>query len=257
MKRLEDKVVVITGAGGGLGKATAKRMAEEGARLSLVDFNEEAGAEAIKIVEDAGGEAIFIKADVTQSADVQNYVNETVEKFGKIDAFYNNAGIEGMVAPTAEYDEEEFDKVMNVNIKGVFLGLKYVLKQMEKQGSGSIINTSSIGGLVGHENFTAYVASKHAVAGMTKAAAIEYGKKNIRVNAICPGPIKTDMVVNAAHKNNPDNPQEYYDNLSSLIPSEVLGEPDHVANLVLFLASDESPYINGATYAIDGAMTAV
>lgn len=232
-------------------------MAEEGAQLSLVDFNEEASQETKKLVEDANGKAIFIKADVTKTEDVQNYVTRTINEFGKIDIFYNNAGIEGMVAPTADYDEAEFDKVIDVNVKGVFLGLKYVLKQMDKQGSGSIINTSSIGGLVGHENFTAYVASKHAVAGMTKAAAIEYGEKGIRVNTICPGPIKTDMVVNAANKNNPDNPQEYYDTLASLIPSRMLGEPEHVANLVVFLASDESPYINGSTYAIDGAMTAV
>src|SRR5699024_3240942 len=142
------------------------------------------------------------------------------------------AGIEGMVSSIEDYEEEEFDKVVAVNIKGVFLGLKYVLKVMKKQGSGSVINTSSIGGLVGHENFVGYVASKHAVSGMTKDGAIEYGKHGIRINAIAPGPIKTDMVKNAAHKNNPDNPQEYYDNISALIPSRMLGEPEHVANLV-------------------------
>lgn len=257
LTRLNEKVAIITGAAGGLGRQTAVRMAEEGADVCLVDFNEQSGEETKKLVEQAGGKAIFVTADVTQSVDVQNYVTKAMEAFGKIDIFYNNAGIEGMVAPTAEFDEDEFDKVINVNVKGVFLGLKYVLQQMEKQGSGSIINTSSIGGLVGHENFTAYVASKHAVIGMTKAAAIEYGKHGIRVNAICPGPIKTDMVINAANKYNPDNPQEYYDNLTSLIPSRMLGEPNHVANLVVFLASDESPYINGAAYPIDGAMTAI
>ncbi|WP_216829872.1 SDR family NAD(P)-dependent oxidoreductase [Alkalihalobacterium elongatum] len=257
MTRLKDKVAIITGAGGGLGRQTAIRMAEEGAKLSLVDFNEASGRETKKIVEELGAEAIFIKADVTNSEEVQNYVSITKDKFGRIDVFYNNAGIEGMVAPTAEYDEAEFDKVIAVNVRGVFLGLKYVLEEMKKQGSGSIINTSSIGGLVGHENFSAYVASKHAVAGMTKVAAIEYGKHGIRINAISPGPIKTDMVINAARKNNPDNPQEYYDMLANLIPSRKLGEPNEVANLVTFLATNESPYINGSIIAIDGAMTAI
>lgn len=144
-----------------------------------------------------------------------------------------------------------------MNFKGVFLGLKHVLKQMEKQQSGSIINTSSIGGLVAHENFCAYVASKHGVTGLTKTAAIEYGKKGIRINAICPGPIDTDMVKHAAEKHNPENPQEYYDIVTSLVPSNRIGQPKEIGSLVTFLASDEAPYINGAAIPIDGAMTAV
>lgn len=257
MGRLDHKVALITGAAGGLGRQTAIRMAEEGAKIALVDLNVEGGEETKKLVEEIGSKSIFIQADVSKSSDVQNYVKKTIEEFGKIDIFFNNAGIEGMVAPVEDYDEDEFDKVIAINVKGVFLGLKYVLKEMKKQGSGSVINTSSIGGLVGHENFIGYVASKHAVSGMTKDAAIEYGKHGIRVNAIAPGPINTDMVKNAAHKHNPDNPQEYYDLVTSLVPSRMIGEPEHVANLVTFLGSDESPYINGAIIAIDGAMTAI
>lgn len=255
--KLKNKIAVVTGAGGGLGQAVCRRFAEEGAKVVLVDLKEELAKGTSDEIKQYDAAPLIVKADVTQSEDVQRYVDETVQKHGRIDIFFNNAGIEGEVAPTADYDENEFDQVIAVNLKGVFLGLKHVLKQMEKQRSGSIINTSSIGGLVAHENFCAYVASKHGVTGLTKTAAIEYGKKGIRINAICPGPIDTDMVKHAAEKHNPDNPQEYYDIVTSLVPSNRIGQPKEIGSLVTFLASDEAPYINGAAIPIDGAMTAV
>lgn len=257
MKGLKDKVGIITGCGGGIGRAVSLKLAEEGVKLVLVDFNQEIGEETLRQVKEKGAVAIFVRADVTKSEDVQNYVRVAVDTFGRIDVLHNNAGIEGMVAPTADYSEEAFDQVIAVNLRGVFLGLKYVLKVMAGQKSGSIINTSSIGGLVGHPHFSAYCASKHAVSGMTKVAGAEYGAQGIRVNAICPGPIDTDMVANAAKKYNPDNPQEYRDLVTSMVPSAKIGKPEEVAGLVAFLASEEAPYINGATIAIDGAMTAI
>ncbi|MEH7274028.1 SDR family NAD(P)-dependent oxidoreductase [Neobacillus vireti] len=255
--RLKNKVAVITGGSGGLGRETASRFIEEGAKVVLIDINREVGEEVVQRLRDKGGEVSFIEADVTNEEDVKRYVNETVARHGRIDIFYNNAGIEGFVAPITEYDTDAFKKVLDINVTGVFLGLKYVLKQMEKQGSGSVINTSSMGGLIAHENFSGYVASKHAVAGLTKVAGIEYGKKGIRVNAICPGPIKTDMVVNAANKFNPENPQEYYDRITMMVPDGRLGEPIEIANLLVFLGSDEAKYINGTTVSIDGGVTAV
>ncbi|WP_233269360.1 SDR family NAD(P)-dependent oxidoreductase [Alteribacillus sp. YIM 98480] len=255
--RLKNKVAVITGGSGGIGKETALRFIEEGAKVVLVDINKDTGEKVALNLREKGGEVMFLEADVTEEEDVKKYVEETVKKHGKIDIFFNNAGIEGDVSTVADYDAEVFKKVLDVNVTGVFLGLKHVLRQMEKQSSGSVINTSSMGGLVAHENFSAYVASKHAVSGLTKVAGIEYGKKGVRVNAICPGPIKTDMVKNAAQKFNPENPQEYYDKISVMVPDGRLGEPEEIANLVVFLGSDEAKYINGAAHSIDGGVTAV
>ncbi|WP_209123291.1 SDR family NAD(P)-dependent oxidoreductase [Alkalihalobacillus sp. BA299] len=252
---LKGKVAVITGAGGGLGQATAVRFANDGAKLVLIDLSDQAMERTVSLVKEITQEIHTVVADVTNSNDVQNYVKEAVNTFGSIDVFYNNAGIEGLIKPTTEYEEEEFDKVIAVNTKGVFLGLKYVLQQMKKQKSGSIINTASVAGISTQANLSAYTASKHSVVGLTRTAAVENARLNIRVNAICPGPIDTDMVKHAAEKNNPNNPQEFYDLVKAMVPADRLGKPEEVASLVAYLGGDESGYINGSIIAIDGGMT--
>lgn len=254
---LEGKVAIVTGANRGFGKCTALRFAREGAKVVCANRNEAEGKAVVQQIIDAGGEAIFVQTDVSKEEDVKRYVKAAIDTYGRIDVLFNNAGVEGEVNPTAEYSVEAFDSVMAINARGIFLGMKFVLAEMMKQGSGSIINSSSIGGLVGHLNFIGYCASKHAVVGMTKVAGIEYGKHGIRINCICPGPHDTDMVQNAAKKAYPDNPQQYYDVITGLVPAGRIGDPEGVAALVTFLASDQAPFINGAAIPVDGCMTAV
>lgn len=256
--QLKDRVAIITGAGGGIGRAAAIKLAQQGAKLVLVDLNMTSLSNTLALLKQDNyqTEVIAITADVSKEEEVQNYVSQCVNQYGRIDAFFNNAGIEGPSSLISDYDFSQFTKVISVNLFGVFLGLKYVADIMKNQKSGSIVNTSSIGGVGALPNFSPYVASKHAVIGLTRNAAIEYGKMGIRINAVCPGFINTDMIKNVASKQSPDNPQKYYDDLAAAIPVGRLGEPGEVANLVSFLLSDESSYINGAAIAIDGAFTA-
>src|SRR6201986_1125440 len=200
------KVALITGAGNGIGRAAALGFASRGAKVVVVDRDEAAGEASAGIIRQQGGEARFVAADVTKSADVQAYVKATLDAYGAIDCFYNNAGIEGSVAPTAEYDEEMFDRVMSVNVKGVFLGLRHVLPVMLKQGKGAIVNTASVAGLVASPGMSAYVASKPAVIGLTKTAAGEVARAGVRVNCVCPGPIDTRMIHSLETMLNPDDP---------------------------------------------------
>jgi 3alpha(or 20beta)-hydroxysteroid dehydrogenase len=248
MGRLLDKVAVITGGAGGIGKVTAERFLKEGARVVLVDLFQES-LDKVKAELDAYGEVLTIQADVSKESDVENYVTKTVEHFGKIDIFFNNAGIEGKVAPIVEQKIEDFDKLISVNVRGVFLGLKYVLQVMTKQGYGSVINTSSVAGLSGSPGVSPYIASKHAVVGLTKAAAIESASANVRVNSIHPSPVNTRMMRSLEEGLNVE--QEV---LAQSIPLGRYGESSDIANLVLFLASDESTFITGAQYRVDGGM---
>ena len=250
------KIVLITGAGNGIGRATALGFATRGATVVVVDHDAAAGEATAGIIRQQGGKSSFVRADVTRSADVQAYVKYCVDTYGAIDCFYNNAGIEGAVAPTAEYDEEIFDRVMAVNVKGVFLGMRHVLPVMIKQGRGSVVNTASVAGLVASPGMSAYVASKHAVIGLTKTAAGEVGRAGVRVNAVCPGPIDTRMIHSLEAMLNPTDPDSVGARYQQNIPIGRYGTAEEVANLVIFLSSDLATNITGAQYVVDGGRTA-
>lgn len=225
------------------------------AKVVLVDLLDEPLKQA-KTELDAKGEVHTVQADVSKEADVENYVKETVDKFGRIDVFFNNAGIEGKVAPLIEQTVEDFDKVLSVNVRGVFLGLKHVLPVMMKQKSGSIINTSSVAGLNGSPLVAPYITSKHAVTGLTKTAALEAASSNVRVNSIHPSPVNTRMMRSLKEGYSPGQAEEAKEGMTQAIPLGRYGESGDIANLVLFLASDESSFITGARYRIDGGMGA-
>lgn len=251
---MKNKVIIITGAGMGLGFAAATELAAMGARLVLVDYNEKALADAkTKIQRDFPNvKIITVVADVSNENAVKNYVNEAVKAFGRIDGLYNNAGIEGKQASITDYDVDVFKKVIDINLMGVYYGMRYVIPVMQKQKSGRIVNVASVGGIRGVLNQTPYVASKHAVSGMTKNAALEYGKDGILTNAIAPGAILTPMVADAFKQVNPDDPKAAEDEYASRNPTKRLGQPQEVAKLVAFLLSDDNGYISGQTIAIDG-----
>ena len=254
---MHGKVVLVTGAGGGIGRAACLEFARAGARVAAVDVNRDPGEQTLREVVKLGGEARFFQADVTKAADVKGYVAGTVQAFGRIDAFFNNAGIEGMLSPLAEYPEEVFERVLAVNLTGVFLGLKYVLQVMLTQKSGSIVNTASTGGLHGSPGMSAYAASKHGVVGLTRTAALEVAKDGIRVNAVCPGATNTRMMRSIEEMVDPANPQAALEQFAAVIPSGHYGEPAEVARIVLFLASDASSNVTGVALTVDGGLSAV
>jgi 3alpha(or 20beta)-hydroxysteroid dehydrogenase len=256
MSRFTGKAVVVTGAGGGIGRATAARLAAEGASLVLVDRVKKALDETRVVTERTGVPVVAVEADVTQWSDVQRYVATASERFGGIDAFFNNAGILGAVSPLIDYPEAEFDRVMAVNVKGVWLGMKAVAGAMAARGGGAIVNTASIAGLRGSPNLIAYTASKHAVIGLTRSAAIELVRRGIRVNAICPAPIETPMARELEQGFARDNPARAHERFAASIPMRRFGEPDEVAALVVFLLSADASYINGGIYTVDGGSMA-
>ncbi|MBV9553599.1 MAG: glucose 1-dehydrogenase, partial [Alphaproteobacteria bacterium] len=231
--------------------------AKAGAKVVVVDRDAAAGEATAGIVKQQGGEAKFIAADVTQSADVAHYVKETLAAYGRIDCFFNNAGIEGSLAHTAEYDEAMFDQVLGVNVKGVFLGLRHVLPVLLKQGAGAVVNTASVAGLVATPGMPAYVASKHAVIGLTKTAAGEVARQGVRVNAVCPGPVDTRMIHSLERMISPDDPDSVSRKYQAAIPAGRYTTPEEIANVVLFLSSDLASNITGAQYVVDGGRTAI
>lgn len=247
------KVAVVTGGGNGIGRDVSLGFAKLGARVVVVDRDIE-GARAVAA--EIGKAAIACGGDVSQERDVQAYVKAAMDAFGRIDCFHNNAGIEGRIASTIDYDPAVFDAVIAVNVRGVFLGMKHVLPVMVNQGSGAVVNTASIAGLVGTPGMSAYVASKHAVIGLTKCAAGEVGPQGVRVNAVCPGPITTRMTADIAKQVSPNNPESVEQGYASGIPLRRYGTAQEVANLVLFLASDLASNITGAHMVVDGGRTA-
>ncbi len=244
----------MTGAAGGIGRAAAERFGSEGARVVAVDLKDSPLDEAAAAVERCGGEALPVGADVTRAADVQRYVAEAVGRFGGVDVLFNNAGVEGAVASIEHYPEDVFDRVMAVNARGVFLGMKYAIPELRRRGGGAIVNTASVAGLIGEAAVPAYVASKHAVLGLTKCAAASCGPENIRVNAVCPAPIETRMMRALESSLSAEDPAAVKQMLEGRIPLGRYGTPDEVAALVAFLCSDEARFINGSTYTIDGGM---
>jgi NAD(P)-dependent dehydrogenase (short-subunit alcohol dehydrogenase family) len=257
MTRFADKVIIITGAGSGLGQASALQIAKEGAKLALVDLNEAGLKETEKKVLEAApsAEILLITANVADEQAVQNYVNETVAKFGKIDGFFNNAGIEGKQNLTEDFGIEEFQKVVAINLNGVFYGMKYVLKVMKEQGFGSIVNTASVGGIRGVGNQSGYAASKHGVVGLTRNSAIEYGQYGVSVKAIAPGAIMTPMVEGSLRQIGGDNWEAVGKEFVQPNPMKRFGKPEEVGYLVAFLLSNQADFINGVVVPIDGGQS--
>jgi NAD(P)-dependent dehydrogenase (short-subunit alcohol dehydrogenase family) len=254
-ERFVGKTVIVTGAAGGIGRATVEHLAREGAQIVAVDLKQSKLDEALELATSVGVEAIAVGADVSNESDVQRYVEEALTRFGGVDALFNNAGIEGAVAPMEEYPVDEFEKVMSVNVTGVFLGIKHVVPALRTRGGGAIVNTSSVAGLTGNAFISAYVASKHAVIGLTRSAAQAYGGDGIRTNAICPSPIETRMMRSLEEGLSDGAPEEVKEMMESRIPIGRYGTPEEVASLVAFLCSDEARFINGGIYTVDGGMT--
>lgn len=241
--RLKNKVAIITGGGGDIGKATAIRFAREGARVVVVDLNEKTACETVNLIRKENGEAHFIKTDVTNDHAVQNMIQETIAKYERLDIMFNNAGVNSVEKKLPDVSLEEWKKVMDINITGVFLGMKYAIPHMKS--GGSIINTASIAGIKGQKLVAAYSASKSSVIALTKSTATEFGRKNIRINAIAPGIIETSMVDDWRKT-------DKWPVLSTANALKRIGQPEEIANAVLFLASDEASFITGETLVIDG-----
>jgi NAD(P)-dependent dehydrogenase (short-subunit alcohol dehydrogenase family) len=250
MKQLENKVAIITGGAGSIGKTTAKLFLQEGAKVLLVDLKED----TLKIVvtELGSKNVAYCVADVSKASEVEHYVHEAVKLFGKIDVFFNNAGIEGVVKPIVDYPEDIFDTVISVNVKGIWLGNKYVLPKMNE--GGSIIITSSVAGLLGFANLGAYVTSKHTVVGIMRTTAIEAAPLKIRVNSVHPAPVNNRMMRSIEEGASAGHGEEVKKQFEVSIPLKRYAEPIEIAKLVLFLASDNSQYITGTTQVIDGGM---
>lgn len=248
---LQDKVILVTGGASGIGRVTAYALAQAGAKVVVADVNAAAGAETAQVIRDKGGDALFVATDVGDAAAVQHLIQTIVQTYGRLDCAFNNAGIEGVPTRTADASEADFDQIMRVNVKGVWLCMKYEIQQMVAQGDGAIVNTASVAGLVGAHSLPVYAASKHAVVGLTKSAAVEYARKGVRVNAVCPTVIRTPMVERGLAA----LPQ-FMDVVKQSIPMRRIGEPEEVAAAVLWLCSDAAKFVTGATLTIDGGFTA-
>ena len=252
--RLEDKVAVITGGAGGIGEAAAKRFVEEGANVLLVDLDESAlGATCARI---GSNRVSFLVGDVTSAADNQAMIDTATERYGGVDVLLANAGIEGDVASLLDYPEERFDELMAINVKGPFLGLRAAIPALRKRGGGSVIITSSIAGVTGAPSLAPYVTSKHAVIGLMKSAAKEFAAEGIRVNTVNLSPVNTRVMRSIERGLNPEQPEEVMRGMAAGIPMQRYAEAEDIANLMLFLASDESAFITGSVYMADGGSTA-
>jgi NAD(P)-dependent dehydrogenase (short-subunit alcohol dehydrogenase family) len=249
--RVDGKTALVTGGGSGIGRATAVTFAREGAKVVVADVIVEGGEETVRMIQAAGGEAVFVKTDVSKGTEVEALIKKTVETYGRLDCAFNNAGIEGQMAPTAESTQENWDRVIAINLTGVWLCMKYEIPQMLKLGAGAIVNTASVAGLVGGARASAYVASKHGVNGLTKTAALEYAKQGIRVNAVCPGGIRTPMAKRIFQA----QPQ-FGEAFAALQPVGRMGKPEEIAEAVVWLCSDAASFVTGLPMAVDGGMTA-
>jgi NAD(P)-dependent dehydrogenase (short-subunit alcohol dehydrogenase family) len=249
--RVDGKIALVTGGGSGIGRATALTFAREGAKVVVADVVVEGGEDTVGQIKAAGGEAMFVKTDVARAAEVDAVVKAAVATHGRLDCAFNNAGVEGMLQTTVEYGEAHWDRVLAINLKGVWLCMKYEIAQMLKQGSGAIVNTASAAGLVGFPHLSAYVASKHGVVGLTKTAALEYAKAGIRVNAVCPGGIRTPMLERAFKMM-----EGFAEAAVASEPVGRLGQPGEIAEAVVWLCSDAASFITGVPMAVDGGLVA-
>ncbi len=256
MSRFENRVVVVTGAAGGIGLAACELFASEGARVVAVDLESTDLHGTVSTIEGAGGEGLAVAADVTSEEEVAAYVAAAEDRFGRVDVLFNNAGIEGRVASSIETTAADFDKVMAVNVNGVFYGLKHAVPAMLRSGGGSIINTASVAGLAGTPGIVAYGASKHAVVGLTRTFAREYAGQGIRTNAVCPSPIDTRMMDSLGDMYGGDAADEYRKETEARNPMGRYGEAPEVAAVVAFLASDDASYLNGVILPVDGGARA-
>ena len=248
MQKFKDKVVIVTGAGSGIGRATAISFAKEGAKVVASDINEDDVQKTVEEIKKLNGDAIGIKCDVSSDDDVKKMVEKTLSEFGQLDCAYNNAGIEGVPASLTECTAENWDRTIDVNLKGVWLCMKYEIPAMLKNGKGSIVNCSSIAGKVGFESIPAYVASKHGVIGLTESASLEFAKKNIRINAVCPGVIHTPMLERFDHGDE--------QSMAAQVPMGRVGTPEEIADSVVWLCSDNASYVTGQSILVDGGWTA-
>lgn len=248
---MDGKVVIITGAASGIGRATSQIFAREGARVIIADVNEKGGEETLSMINKAGQQGQFVKADMTVETDVKTLIERAISAHGRLDAAFNNAGIEGKQGSSADMPANEFDKIIAVNLKGVYLCMKYQIQAMLKGGGGAIVNTASVAGLVGFPGLGAYVASKHGVIGLTKTAALEYAKANIRVNCVCPGLIDTPMVGRLGGSN-----PEMVAALTQTEPVGRLGKPTEIGEAAVWLCSDHASFVTGHSMVVDGGLVA-
>ncbi len=251
MKRLEGKVAIVTAAGSGIGRASAQAFAREGARVVVSDIAPDSGKETVQSIETLGGEAIFVEADASRRPDIERLISETVDRFGRIDCAHNNAGIAESPVLTADLEEEEWDRILALNLKGVWLCMKYEILHMLERGSGAIVNTASVAGLRGVQGQPAYTVSKHGLIGLTRVAAVEYGTSGIRINAVCPGAIRTPPL------------EEWLKRAPGIEKMVVnqhavkrLGTPEEVAEAVVWLCSDAASFVTGHAMGVDGGATA-
>jgi NAD(P)-dependent dehydrogenase (short-subunit alcohol dehydrogenase family) len=249
--QMKDKVALVTGGSSGIGRAAALAFAREGAKVVVADVQVAGGQETVGLIRDAGGEAVFVRTDVASPVEVKALVDEAVQRYGRLDYAFNNAGIEGTLAPTAECSEENWNRTLEINLKGVWLCMRAEIAQMLKQGGGAIVNTASVAGLVGFQNLPAYCASKGGVVQLTRTAALEYAKMGIRINAVCPGVIRTAMVERVTG-GNPQTEAQFV----AMEPVGRMGTPEEVAAAVVWLCSDAASFVTGHPMVVDGGLVA-
>ena len=245
----DQKVAIVTGGSSGIGRATAVALAKQGAKVTVAARRSKEGEETVRLIKEAGSDGIFVKTDVANENDVRSLVEKTVKQYNRLDYAFNNAGIEEMTTPLVDQTSEVFDQIMNVNVKGIWLSMKYEIPEMIRTGGGAIVNNSSVAGIMGFPQMAIYIASKHAVLGLTKSAALEYAKSGIRINAIAPGGVETEM----ADRVNENTPQ-WLETLTSMHPIGRIADPEEIANAVVWLLSEKASFVLGHTLLVDGGV---